>query len=298
MVFCPGCWQEVVYVPSEPAKTTLASNTAANEQESTDVVQEPAEATPPDAQTPVEVTSSELFAHDAAATFEPEPSRTEAPPSLLESQPADLDLEPETSARTIAASPEELPTTAENDSSIREASEKPNVDTLRPSRTAFATWRMSSLWSLAAAIHAKGQPVESYRDLLDQASYAAGLIDIELPQLPIAASEELQKFVASYLLHEGSEQFADELRGEYPVEYAALAEFAIRSNALLLVYTPKNQQLNPVVESIRMAVTNSGLPAEYWEKLLGMLDRRERFADVKAEVLAMHTAIGDYLSGE
>jgi hypothetical protein len=121
---------------------------------------------------------------------------------------------------------------------------------------------------------------------------------MELPRLPTTVTNGLQTTVASYLLHEGSEQFADELRGEYPLEYAALAELAIKSHALLLVYTPKSQQLEQVIATIRAAATNSGLPAEYWEKLIGMLDRREPFADVKAEVLAMHASIGDYLSGE
>jgi hypothetical protein len=292
---CPGCWQEVTYVPSEPAKTTLVSNT-------TTVVEEPAiESTPSEISIPAEVTSTELFAPKPEPTTEPEPTRVEA-------ESTGLQPESETPAEPVSVSSAEFPTTTddtaeveaawENETPTVEVTETPEVEILRPSRTALATWRMSSRWSLAAAIYAKGQPAESYRDLLDQATYAASLIDMELPQFPIAVPKELQKFVASYLLHEGSEQFADELRGEYPVEYASLAKFAIRSNALLLIYTPKSQQLDSVVESIRTAATNSGLPAEYWEKLIGMLDRREPFADVKAEILTMHASIGDYLSAE
>jgi hypothetical protein len=300
LAVCPGCWQEVTYIPSEPAKTTLVSNTTTVEEEPVTVDKEPAETTPTETLSPVEVTSDELFAPTPSAPTDIEPTRVEA-------EFADLQPEYETSAQPVSASSAEplstsdesaVEATYENETSAAEVTEDPEVEILRPSRTALATWRMSSRWSLAAAIYAKGQPAESYRDLLDQAAYAASLIDMEPPQFPTSAPEELQKFVASYLLHEGSEQFADELRGEYPIEYAALAEFAIKSHALLLIYTPKSQQLEPVVGAIRTAATNSGLPSEYWEKLIGMLDRREPFADVKGEVLAMHASIGDYLSGE
>jgi hypothetical protein len=293
LAFCPGCWQEVAYVPSEPAETTLVSSTSTVAQQPQTVKPEPGET-----QSPVEVTSD-----DAPTPLVPtdiEPTRIEVLPKQFEPGPANLQPEPETPAEPVSVSSAELPTTT-NDAPAIEATwenETPEVEILRPSRTALAVWRMSSRWSLAAAIYAKDQPAESYRDLLDQASYAASLVDMELPQFPIAAPEELQKFVASYLLHEGSEQIADELRGGYPSEYAALAEFAIRSHALLLIYTPKSQQLEPAVDAIRTAATNSGLPSEYWEKLIGMLDRREPFSDVKAELLAMHASIGDYLSGE
>jgi hypothetical protein len=279
LALCPGCWQEVQYVESTPSVTPA----------------------------PVEVTPTELFAPDSAPPSVEEPTRVETPPTQSELEPADLQPEPETPAESVSASSAELPVT-EDDPTMDATSEKETetpehfnsseVATLRPSRTALATWRMCSRWSLAAAVYAKGQPEESYRDLINQANYAASLIDMELPRFPSTVSNELQTTVANYLLYEGSEQFADELRGEYPIEYAALAEFAIKSHALLLIYTPKSQQLEPVVESIRKAATNSGLPANYYEKLLDMLERRESFADVKAEVLAMHASIGDYLSGE
>jgi hypothetical protein len=299
LALCPGCWQEVQYVPSEPAETTLISSTTSGD--------EPAsKSTPSVTSAPVEVTPTELFAPESAAPSDEEPTRVETPPAQSELEPADLQPEPETPAESVAGSSAELPkseipaadATSEKETETPEHFNSSEVATLRPSRTALAAWRTSSRWSLAAAVYAKGQPEESYRDLIDQANYAASLIDMELPRFPTTVTNELQTTVANYLLHEGSEQIADELRGEYPIEYAALAEFAIKSHALLLIYTPKSQQLEPVVESIHAAATNSGLPANYYETLIDMLERRDSFADVKAEVLAMHASIGDYLSGE
>jgi hypothetical protein len=293
LAFCQGCWEEVHYNPTQPAEVMPVLDT-------TTVDAAAVEPTPSETPTFSDVTSDELFAPDAAPPSEAEPTR-------VETEVSDQQFEPAPSAQVSGSSAESpetpdessaMDTEWENAPSTPEVSDTPEVAVMRPSRTAHAAWRMSSRWSLAAAVYAKGQSEESYRDLLDQANYAASLIDIELPRFPTAAHNKLQTIMAGYMLHEGSEQFADELRSEYPTEYGALVEFAIKSHALLLIYTPKSQQLEPVVAAIRTAATGSGLPANYYEKLIGMLDRRESFADVKAEVLAMHASIGDYLSGE
>jgi hypothetical protein len=178
-----------------------------------------------------------------------------------------------------------------------EAIESP-VEVMRPSRTALAVWRMSSRWSLAAAIYAKGQPEERYRDSLDQAKYAAELVGIELPVFPVSEGMPLETAVISYLLDANTTTFVDNLGEEYIPEYQSLAELAIRTNALLLVYTPKSQQLDPLVSSIYQAAERSGLPLELWTDLISMLERRESFATVKQHVLSFHAAVAGYLAGE
>ena len=79
----------------------------------------------------------------------------------------------------------------------------------------------------------------------------------------------------------------NKLNEDYVPEYEALAELAVRTNALLLVYTPKSQQLDPLISSIRQSAEASGLPAELWTELVLMLERREPFAAVKQRVLAV-----------
>ena len=63
---------------------------------------------------------------------------------------------------------------------------------------------MSSRWSMAAAIYAKGQPEEGYRDSLEQATYAADLVGVKLPALPASEGVALETAVISYLLDNGN----------------------------------------------------------------------------------------------
>ena len=267
---CAGCWEEVHYNPSQP--TVLSSTVNAEVAE-----EAPSEATPE-----VEADREEPVADVVS------PVTKDVGEEFVERQP-----EPtaeETSADIFVSDEKKTATSTESPPS--------EIDVMRPSRTALATWRMSSRWSLAAAIYAKGQGADRYGDLLNQANFAAELVGSELPEFPPSDGSDLEATVVGFLLESGSAQLADKLSEKFSPAYAALAEFAAKTHALLLVYTPKSQQLDPLIAEIRQAAGNSGLPPELWSELVAMLERREPFAAVKQQVLAMHAAVGDYLAGE
>lgn len=286
-----GCWEEVHYIPSKPS----VAPAVVEESNSTTEV---ASAEPPlenniADEVPVEPTTDELFGGEDSAVVPEEsvaeitaPITEEVTEEIVESQP-----EPavEETTADIFASDEE---------SVSEESPAAEVDVMRPSRTALAAWRMSSRWSLAAAIYAKGQGEDRYGDLLKQANFAADLVNGKLPEFPKSDPSNLEATVIGFLLDAGTKQLADHLGEEFSPQYAALAELAAKTNVLLLVYTPKSQRLEPLIAEIRQAAVASGLPPELWSELVAMLERRELFAKVKQQVLAMHTAVGDYLAGE
>jgi hypothetical protein len=307
-ILCAGCWEEIRY---DPTKTPVpVVETAPSEQ-----VAEPAADTQADAP---QVSTDALFGDQTEIPNDSEVSETDAAP--LEEPSADLSAPSESNESLLAHTPttEEAPTNEEGQDSfppettavppevipevmpeeaIPMEAEPEEIEVLRPSRTALSTWRMSSRWSLAAAIYAKGQPEDRYRDLLEQATYAAELVNVEMPVFPASESGDQQATMIRYLLDTASMEIADKLGPEFPPEYASLAELAIKTHVLLLVYTPKSEQLEPLVIAIRQAAENSGLPRELWGGLAGMLERRESFADVKQQVLTLHTAVGDYLAG-
>jgi len=133
-------------------------------------------------------------------------------------------------------------------------------------RNAVAAWRVGSKWSLAAAYFSKGLESSRYSELLEQAEYAAKLLEIELPALPdpeLAESvgkEAFQQLVVRYLLEESGPELLEQLGENFPTADEALAELAIKTHALLLVYTPGNKDLEPLVSAISLAAENSGLP--------------------------------------
>jgi hypothetical protein len=336
LIACAGCWEEVHYTPGQPIAATpvvidktpptttitefpspedAASNTEppSTDSESLD-----------SADTDVTDNRGDVTADDLFGTpDETVPSTQETPLTEADASSADIGESTEESERDeesfdplVTSESSDAPTTEPSPSPDHSdpvpASDEPllaettpdakvtpvPVELMRPSRTALAMWRMSSRWSLAAAIYAKGQPEERYRDSLDQAKYAATLLGVELTSFPVSEGMPLETAVIGYLLDADSASFVKKLGDGYVPEYEALAELAIRTNALLLVYTPKSQQLEPLVKSIRQAAEQSGLPPELWADLVSMLERREPFNVVKQRVLSFHAAVGDYLTGE
>jgi hypothetical protein len=315
---CAGCWEEVHYDPNKPTAVTSVVNDPDGEVTDPAAGESPSEVVASDDESSetAEVTADELFGEaqeptepvDAAAPAVESadaPDQESADPSDLESdgplttEAPDADAGAEQPAIPENEDPDdEAEATAPEETATVEPSDSNTVEVMRPSRTALAVWRMSSRWSFAAAVYAKGQPEERYRDSLEQAAYAADLVGVELPAFPASEGMALETAVISYLLDAGPAAFVNKLSEDYVPESEALAELAIRTHALLLVYTPKSQQLEPLISSIRQSAENSGLPAELWTDLVSMLERREPFADVKQRVLAFHAEVGDYLAGE
>lgn len=302
MLVLVGCWQEVHYVPKEPSVEEPAIAEAEDVPQESTVAEESAESfLQPQ---PVEVTTQELF--DAATDST---DATEQPAEVVTEKPTDHSTEEPVEAEIAATetNPEPgLPSEpepaqaveadklfAEDEPAVEPATEK---TTLEPSPQALAVWRMASRWSLAIAVYAKSQSTDQHGELLEEARRAAETMSITLPEFPRDTNDNHEKAVIDYLLTTGTASLAAPLTEKYSPQYAALATLAVKTNALLLVYTPKSQQLGPLITEIKQEAEDSGLPAELWANLMTMLEQRAPFADVKREVLAFHTSVADYLT--
>lgn len=270
-----GCWQEIHYVPSaDDEKPPISEPTAServlttNQPEASDAVEtdRTLDTTDPE---PTVVTADDLFGDTA-------------PPADAELEPQE---EPSDSGETTAQPETDV------DPDIVDAGDQESDD--QQQETPLAIWRMASRWSFAAAVYAKGQPEEHYRDALDQAGNAARLIDVPLPEFPVADPSELEQAVINELL--AANLFSFDV--SFSPEHRALAELATKTHLLLLVYTPKSSGIDSVIDSLRTAALQSELPEDSWTTLIGMLEGRQSFADVKREVFDFHQRVDEFLSG-
>ncbi|TWU29892.1 hypothetical protein [Bythopirellula polymerisocia] len=298
---CSGCWEEIHYIPSKSpiAQSAETESEAAAEQDHPTVPAPTSDELFGDNSEPETLSEEPRESLQDAIDTESVPS-AETPldePQLAESHPEQPTDEPasdlfgEEEASTSADPVDKL------DSEESEPTELEWGEVLRPSRTALAAWKMCSHWSYAAAIYAKGLGVEQYGDSLQHANNAAEILEMELPEFPHSEKDDLQAAVIDYLIHAGRMQLADQLADTRSPEYAALAELAIKSHVLLLVYTPKSQHLEPIVLAIRRAAEDSTLPPSLWEEFVKLLEQRAPYSAVKAAVLKLHQQVGDYLGG-
>jgi len=262
---CLGCWQEVRYEPGQSGLRTQKVDAAEAEQPTRDLLPPPK--------------SEDLFV--GSETKE--------------------EIAQETEQETVGAGVKEVGDLETRNPPAEASSPVGTAGTGKAggaARTGLAVWRMSSQWSMAVALQAKGRDVERYGERLEQAKYGAKLLGVSLPDLPVhqANTDRLAENLA-YLLEEAGPRLASELNELHGKNHAALAELAIKSHVLLLSYTPSSSRLEPVVTAVRQAAEGSGLPESVWREVVDLLAARAEFKQVKAAIFQLHKRATAHLSG-
>ena len=293
---CSGCWEEIHYTPSAATPQESA--------EPTDV----AEATPAGSASHGAAASEELVA--------PLPPETPVLPPPLQSDlfggDDDHDATTTTAQDPVIAEPAE-PATDEEDAApilpTPSAAEEPGgalADgdwTTDPARAESPTpaerrlaWQAVSKWSLAAAIHAKGLPSSPETAILDEASQAAAELGITLPELPtVPRQDDLQAAVIEGLRGELAVAARNAYANRWGEAEAATAELAIRSQLLLLTYSPRSADGALEAEGLRRAGEGSGLPSELWTPLVTLVEERAPFLEVRQGVFDLHRRVEAHL---
>lgn len=299
-----GCWQEIRYDPNQPDPDAVASQTSTEAANTT----EPSTANPAEelfgaASEPIPLAEQEGNAAEERSSTEELSADAGMQSDTSASENLDGSLDDNVAPLAANESPtndsptptEDLATSTDSAGAEVPETETDGVDVLQPSRTALATWRMCSRWSYAAALRAKHVDERAVNAVLEQAKYAAELLSIELPPLP-EGGEDSSTTIINYLVETGRNQIADQLAAGYSPQYAAIAELAVKTHVLLLVYTPKSRHLDPIVAAIRQAAEDSGLPTDLWAELVQELEDRDSFEQVKQTVLRLHEDVSAYLA--
>jgi hypothetical protein len=286
-----GCWQEIRYDPSQepsepPARPVGLSDETPTEQPAAApsakqlFAGEPGEEKPDQEQPLWDGMESET-----ASVTSTEP----APPAVLDWP----DESPEEESPEEESPVEESPV---EESPEEEQPEIAAVPTPADPRTALAAWRMASKWSLAVGVFGKGWPADRYVDMWQQAEFAAQLLRVPLPALPenVAIDEQLSA-ATTLLLEESGPQLAEAVGAEHSATHRALCDLAIKTHALLLIYTPNGSQQKPLIVAIRQAAEDSPLPERLWKPVVDLLDAGADFQEAKRAIFELHNRAAKYL---
>jgi hypothetical protein len=159
-------------------------------------------------------------------------------------------------------------------------------------------WRLASKWTLAAEVYAKGLDGTRYEPLRDEAAAAAAELGLDLPEWPAADDSSKLESVVIQSLREGAGSKLDESIAEaWGPRAGAVARLASVSHLLLLVYTPQDPQAESYAADLRTAGEASGLPAELWQPLTDLVDKRAEFLEVRSAVFELHRRVEGHLGG-
>jgi hypothetical protein len=133
----------------------------------------------------------------------------------------------------------------------------------------------------------------------DEAASAARLLGTTIPDLPESAAAfdggQASQRVLDYLGIQ-YDRIARDLSKNGNTENAALFEIALKSNILILLYSPGNSSAASVSAAISRAGQQAKLPAQLWQPLVDMLGKQTPVDDVRAAVRKMHKDVDEYLA--
>ena len=163
-----------------------------------------------------------------------------------------------------------------------------------------AAWLLGSRLSLAALAHDRGVAEKNVPIWFEDARTAARILGTSVADLPepAAAADEgpASRQVVNYLLLNG-QRIGRELSKQHGPEQAALFEIALKSNILLLLYSPGASAGDSIATAISQAAPQAKLPAELWQPLVGALEKQAPQSDVRAAVRKMHIDVDQFLAG-
>ena len=196
------------------------------------------------------------------------------------------------------------PTTPPLDSSPLELSPAPSPVAAAPVDAPTATpaqrrlvWQAAGKWSLAAAMFAKQLPAERLEPILKEANNAATELGLSLPPLPTPAAEQTpEQAVVGTLSGESAASFVAATAERFGQEAGALADLAIRTNLLLLTYSPRRDDVAAEGAQLRSTAEGSGLPSDSWTPLLKLLDEQGEYVAVRTAIFDLHRRVEALLS--
>ena len=321
---CAGCWEKIEYTGP---RTTAATPTAASPASSAATESPAAADSPPTAEPPVAPPVVSVAEPPAVVVEEPPapPSVPEtgvpvvtatpppevvgdryATPPLAESPPSTAvaaSTPPPTVAAPVAVPETTNPYAEAEPPSHSDATPVSATDDVSKPAVAInsrrAAWLLGSRLSLAALANDRGIAAKSVPIWMEDARTAAKLLGTSVADLPEPAGASdttlASRQVIDYLVANG-QRIGPELSKQYGAEQSALFEIALKSNILLLLYSPETSAGGSVAAAISQVAPKAKLPVELWQPLVEVLNKKATQSEVRAAIRKMHVDVDQYLS--
>jgi hypothetical protein len=122
-------------------------------------------------------------------------------------------------------------------------------------------------------------------------------VGVELPPLPTPADgESPEQAVVAALQGEPAAAIVASATERFDAATGGLANVAIRSNLLLLHYSPRRSDVAIQANDFAAAAEASGIPAEAWKPLADLLNSGGEYVAVRSAIFAFHRRVDELLA--
>ena len=158
-----------------------------------------------------------------------------------------------------------------------------------------AAWRLGDQLSLAGLLYAQGNQPDKVEQLLTSLKPLAGAMEIEIKPFPPRAATETETYadIIRYLIKDDGATTGQQIAEKFGVAAGTLYEVSIKSNLLLLLYEPGDDQ--GIGGMIQSRMSEVGLPETLWMGVINAISNKAPQGDVKDAIFKMHDDVAAYL---
>ena len=159
-----------------------------------------------------------------------------------------------------------------------------------------AAWKIGDQLSLAGLLYAQGGEEENVKELLDSIKPLTDTMKIEVKPFPARAETPVETYatVIGYLIKGDGAEIGRKIAEQFGKNAGLLFEISVKSNLLILLYEPGNDQgIGSVIQS---RCNEIGLPNNLWLDVVNAVNGKASKDEVKNAVFKMHDDVATYLN--
>jgi hypothetical protein len=158
-----------------------------------------------------------------------------------------------------------------------------------------AAWRIGDHLSLAGLLYAQGGEEANVNELLSSIKPLTEAMQITVKPFPARAATAIENYaeVIQYLIKGDGAEVGRQIGQKFGKEAGTLFEISVKSNLLILLYEPGDDQ--GIADVLQSRCTEIGLPNNLWFDLVNTVRGSASKEEVKNAVFKMHDDVAAYL---
>ena len=159
-----------------------------------------------------------------------------------------------------------------------------------------AAWKIGDQLSLAGLLYAQGGEDTNVKELIDSIKPFTDAMKIEIKPFPPRAATPVETYAAviEYLIKGAGADIGRKIAEQFGKNAGLLFEISVKSNLLILLYEPGDDQgIGGVIQSRANEV---GLPNNLWLDVVNAVNSKAPKEEVKNAVFKMHDDVAAYLN--
>lgn len=161
-----------------------------------------------------------------------------------------------------------------------------------------AAWRIGDHMSLAGLLYAQGGEEANVKELIESVRPLTDAMQIKIKPFPPPGVTQVETYaeIIQYLIKGDGAEIGRQIGKDFGKEAGTLYEIAVKSNLLILLYEPGDDQ--GIADVLQSRCVEIGLPNNLWFDVVNQVRGKAPKEDVKDAVFKMHDEVAAYLGSK